>query len=110
MKKLLLALCMSVLAFGVANAAEGKGAEKMQERKTEIFQKMDANGDGKVTKEEFMAFSTKKAEKRFEEIDTKNQGFFTKDEFLAAKHMHMMKKGEKPAKAVPAAATPAAKK
>lgn len=61
-----------------------------------IFQKMDANSDGFVSKEEFLAFHEARAkesnhqgppkemlEKRFAALDTDKDGKVSKEEFLA---------------------------
>ena len=46
---------------------------------------LDANADGKVTKEEFLAASQKRAEARFSKLDKDNKGYLTKEDFLAAR-------------------------
>jgi hypothetical protein len=71
----------------------------------EVFKKMDTNGDGKVTLEEWMA--TKRAQKdpdkakeQFQKKDKGNKGYLTLEDFVG--------KGGKKGDAAPAAATPAA--
>jgi hypothetical protein len=73
----------------------------------EVFKKLDTNGDGKVTLEEWMA--TKRAQKdpdkakeQFQKKDKGNKGYLTLEDFVGKGG----KKGE--AAPAPAAATPAA--
>jgi len=49
----------------------------------ERFDAMDANKDGQVSKEEFMAH----AEKMFKSMDVSERGYLTKDEFCLGKEM-----------------------
>ena len=46
----------------------------------EAFKKMDANGDGKVSKEEFLNHSKKQAEEGFAKLDKNNDGVIDKPE------------------------------
>lgn len=58
--------------------ADGKGCEKK-------FEKLDANRDGQVTKEEFMAAPHHRGELGdFLNRDQNGDGVLTKDEFCAA--------------------------
>ena len=81
---------LSVLALAsFVNAAEGdakKDKPKMDPAKA--FAKMDANNDGSVSKEEFMATpqakkDAAKAEKGFAGKDKDGDGKITKEEFTA---------------------------
>lgn len=88
---------------GEAKKGDGKFAGKMDRSK--MFEKMDANGDGKVTKEEYTKFFEGMAErmkdkaggkggrggnmaemaaKRFDQIDANKDGVITKEEFEKA--------------------------
>jgi Ca2+-binding EF-hand superfamily protein len=49
--------------------------------KGEMMEKVDTNGDGMVSRDEFMA----KHEAKFNEMDADNDGNLTKDEMKAAK-------------------------
>ena len=64
----------------------------------DALEKLDANGDGSVSKKEHLdaiiAMVTDKAEEEFNKIDTDNDGSITKEEFAAATEM-MKKKGKK---------------
>jgi Ca2+-binding EF-hand superfamily protein len=63
-----------------------------QARFEEAFKKMDANADGKVSKEEFLEFSKKEAEERFSKIDASGSGSVSKDQIAEA--MRRMRGGE----------------
>lgn len=61
--------------------------------RTELFKKLDTNGDGVLSKDEFMALAAKahdpakakeRLEKRFAKLDTNKDGVISLDEFLAA--------------------------
>ncbi|MCE9519731.1 MAG: EF-hand domain-containing protein [Verrucomicrobia bacterium] len=67
--------------------APGGGDPKA--RMDEAFKKMDANGDGKVSKEEFLEFSKKEAEARFSKMDAAGSGSVTKEQLMEAmRRMH----------------------
>ena len=103
MKKLLLA-SIAVLAVASMPAmadhhGEGKmkgmdGHMKMGKMHEKMFGKHDANGDGVVTKEEFMTT----AEERFKAMDADGNGEVTMDEskaYYKAKHEGMKEKMDK---------------
>jgi Ca2+-binding EF-hand superfamily protein len=48
------------------------------------FESLDANGDGKITPEEFQAAQTKMTEARFARLDKNSDGVISKDEFPPA--------------------------
>lgn len=86
---------LSILALAsTLNAAEGdapkkpaggdKGKPKMSPE--EFFKKKDANGDGKISKEEFLkgAKDSAKAETQFAARDKDKDGSISKEEFTAA--------------------------
>jgi Ca2+-binding EF-hand superfamily protein len=89
---------LAVLAVGttLALAADEKpaaagaaGAEKPKRDPAEIFKKLDANGDGKVSLEEFKAGpigkkDPAKAEEIFKKKDTNGDGSLSLEEFSAA--------------------------
>lgn len=89
-------LGMSVRAEDGKEAKGGDAAKAKHPMAEEIFQKMDANSDGTVSKEEFLAFHEARAkdagregapkdmlEKRFTALDTDKDGKLTKEEFQA---------------------------
>jgi hypothetical protein len=82
MKKLV-ALTAVVLALGITGASaedhgDGKGHGP---RGAKMFEKLDADGNGSVTKDEFM----KAQEEHFAKMDANGDGSFTKEE---AEAMH----------------------
>jgi Ca2+-binding EF-hand superfamily protein len=50
-----------------------------------MFEQADANGDGKVTKEEFVAAAVERAERMFGHLDADESGDVTKEEIKAAR-------------------------
>ena len=90
MKKIVLGLLMSVVVVGVVNAKGPKGFDpaKMEERKTEMFGKIDANKDGKISRVEFMDFHSKMAEERFDKVEKADKDSISKDEFMKFKPEH----------------------
>lgn len=83
MKKIALsALVASLLASAAAPAlAAGEENGQNQRHRKGKFERMDSDGDGVVTKDEFMAHS----EKRFSKMDADGDGKITKEESDAAR-------------------------
>jgi hypothetical protein len=106
MKKLV-ALTVVVLALGVtAASAEHHGDDKDHgPRGAKMFEKLDADGNGSVTKDEFM----KAQEAHFAEMDANGDGAFTKDEAEAIREKikEMRKQREETKADAPAVDTPA---
>ncbi|MCB1651771.1 MAG: EF-hand domain-containing protein [Alphaproteobacteria bacterium] len=92
MKKLLM-LSAALMTLGAASAmaqpAPGEGPMHggMKHEKGQMFQKHDLDGDGVVSKEEFL----KQAEEKFAKIDTNGDGVISKEEAQAA-HEKMREK------------------
>ncbi len=65
------------------------------------FGDFDANGDGKISNEEFVGtvekagVKTEKAEKRFSRIDADGDGFISEDEMVEAEERRQKRKAEK---------------
>lgn len=83
--KIALTLCALLLCGGITLQAAEKGAKRSPE---EVFKKMDANADGKVSKEEYLASpaakkDAAKAETAFAAKDKDKDGSLTKEEFAA---------------------------
>ncbi|WP_459934080.1 EF-hand domain-containing protein [Fundidesulfovibrio butyratiphilus] len=76
MKRLVSLLCAVVLLFGAGSLAMAQG-KAGSNRGAAGFKAADANGDGKVTKEEYLNHARKLAEKRWEKLDTGNKGYIT---------------------------------
>jgi Ca2+-binding EF-hand superfamily protein len=66
---------ISVTAFGTA-AHANEHANAQDGKKGKLFERQDVNGDGKVTKDEFM----KHAEEKFVKLDVNKDGSITPDE------------------------------
>ena len=76
------ALALTV-SFGFSAETE-KGADKPKPDFEKMFSKKDADGDGKVSKEEFLkgAKDAEKAEKAFGRLDKDKDGSLNKEEFV----------------------------
>ena len=81
--KIAFALCALLIAGGLTLNAADKG-DKPKADPEAVFKKKDANGDGKLSKEEFTkgAKDPAKAEAAFDKLQ--KDGFVTKEAFLAA--------------------------
>ena len=96
--KAILTLCaLAICGAFTLHAADGAKPKKPSDRKPgegrrspeEIFKKLDSNGDGVITKDEFMAGprakeDPTKAGERFKALDKKGNGKITLEEFKAA--------------------------
>ena len=84
-------------ALTLTSALSPALAEELGKR----FEKRDADGDGKISKEEFMSGAEKrgveeeKAAKRFGRIDTDGDGFISSEEMGAAQERRQKRKSEK---------------
>ncbi|MBI4804967.1 MAG: EF-hand domain-containing protein [Desulfovibrio sp.] len=85
MKRAVCFLTALALIIGISVAAQAQDDAASAPRGERGFKVLDANGDGKVTKEEFLAASQKRAEARFAKLDKDNKGYLTKDDFTAAR-------------------------
>lgn len=66
------------------------------------FKILDANGDGKVTKEEFLAAAQKRAMARYAKLDPQNKGYLTKEDFMEARNKAKEKAQARKARQAPA--------
>jgi len=104
---LALTASLSGLALAQAPAAAPASAPAVDDAAPaptgeKAFKMLDANGDGKVTKEEFLAAAQKRAMARYEKLDTQNKGYLTKEDFMAARGKAREKAQARKAKAAPA--------
>ena len=73
---------------GEGQGGDGKGGEG-KGKPGERFAKADANGDGKLSLDEFKTFAKgADADKKFTDADTDKDGFLTKEELKAAHKGH----------------------
>lgn len=96
---LALTASLSGLALAQAPAVDDAAPAPTGEK---AFKMLDANGDGKVTKEEFLAAAQKRAAARYDKLDTQNKGYLTKEDFMAARGKARDKAQARKAKAAPA--------
>jgi len=91
-------LTLAALFLGASLTSLATAADKPGKGDPEAaFKKLDTNGDGSITKEEYMASKkaqkdADKAGKHFEKLDANKDGKISKEEFMAAE-----KKAEAPA-------------
>jgi Ca2+-binding EF-hand superfamily protein len=85
----LITTILTTLAFATVisyGADEAKKTDKPKQDPEKVFAKKDANGDGKLSKEEFLkdAKDAAKSEKGFAAKDKDGDGSLSKEEFTAA--------------------------
>ncbi|GIX21358.1 MAG: hypothetical protein KatS3mg121_0141 [Gammaproteobacteria bacterium] len=78
---LVAALLAAPAAFSGDSCPHGHGKDGPP-RGAKLFKKMDADGDGQVTRAEFLAAH----EKHFDRLDADGDGILTHDELKAARH------------------------
>ncbi len=84
MKKLMIFTALATMA-SVSYAVAKDGGHHNKDRGHKMFERHDTNGDGVISKSEFIA----SAEERFKKMDADENGEITKDE--AKKHYMEMK-------------------
>lgn len=99
MKRVLAFVSVMVLVLGLAGFAAAQ--DDAQPKGDKGFKMLDANGDGKVTKEEFLAASQKRAEARWAKMDSAQKGYLTKEDFSAVREKAKEKAQARKAKAAP---------
>jgi Ca2+-binding EF-hand superfamily protein len=81
----------------IATAADAQEAQKQRRDPQQIFSRMDANGDGRIELNEFLAKKTRSEERRmarFKKLDTNADGYITTEEFQT----HAAKRGKRHSK------------
>jgi Ca2+-binding EF-hand superfamily protein len=102
MKKIVLsALAMAFVAAICLNlnAEEEKKKERKPVDRSKVFERLDKNKDGSISKEEFMARAKKdeqkaRLEKQFTRLDKDKNGSISKEEFVNVKAPKKKKKPE----------------
>ncbi|GFK94634.1 hypothetical protein NNJEOMEG_02481 [Fundidesulfovibrio magnetotacticus] len=69
-----------MLALSLTLAVPALAQDDAPVKGDKAFKTLDANGDGKVTKDEFMAAAQKRAAARWEKLDPTGKGFVTKED------------------------------
>lgn len=86
MKRIVMMMFALAVSIGLSQVASAEDAPK--KGKGGGFAKLDTNGDGKLSLEEFTAGKSDKAlenaKKRFTQLDADNDGSVTKEEMKAA--------------------------
>ena len=82
--KTLSIIATSVLVSAVAMTSAHAMGEGGTAAQTYIHGLMDANSDGKISKDEFMKMSAKKASKEFMMMDMNDDGSVSMDEYMFA--------------------------
>jgi len=80
--KVLSIIATSVLISGIAMTSAHAMGEDGKAGHTYILQMMDANSDGKISKDEFMKMEAKMASKKFAMMDMNDDGTISKEEFM----------------------------
>jgi Ca2+-binding EF-hand superfamily protein len=94
MKKLLTIVAVSFIS-AAAPAFANTNHDGMKDWVDRLFKEADTDGNGTISKDEFMAYS----EKKFDAMDTNNDGELTKAEVLAFKKNEMKEHHAKHARA-----------
>jgi Ca2+-binding EF-hand superfamily protein len=101
---MLLVACLVAVSLGLGGEEkkERKKGERGKMSIEQIFNRLDTDKDGFISKDEYLASrgakaDPEKAKARFEEMDTNKDGKLSKDEFSAAmkKMMEQRKEGKK---------------
>ena len=61
--------------------SDSAGTDKFQTK----FNKKDTDGDGKISRNEYMEYSQKRAEEKFTRMDLNEDGFISNEEYKKAK-------------------------
>ncbi len=71
-----------IFALGLVLIANPAMAEKR-----DVFKKLDADGDSKVSESEFTSARAKRAQEIFKKVDVNNDGYIDEEEWTKAKEM-----------------------
>lgn len=112
MKRVFSTVLIVGLLLGVSGLAFAQDEKAPPERSAQGFKAMDANGDGKLTKEEYLDRARQLAEKRWAKLDVNKRGFITVEDLQAARDKRKAegkgRKGKQPPAADGAPSAPAA--
>ncbi|WP_350446365.1 hypothetical protein ACSC9U_08270 [Pseudomonas solani] len=85
-------LCLALLlgaSLSAQAAGDGSRREMLQERMQERIKAMDGNGDGAISREEYMAH----AEQQFQRLDANHDGRITQDEIGKLRQQAQQRQG-----------------
>lgn len=85
-------LCLALLlgaSLSAQAAGDGSRREMLQERMQERVKAMDSNGDGAISREEYLAH----AEKQFQRLDANHDGRITQDEIGKLRQQAQQRQG-----------------
>jgi hypothetical protein len=77
---MIILLVIALLLIGTDYSWSKKSSSKA-DRTESWFNEIDANGDGKISKDEHKKHAEKRAEDRFMQMDVNKDGFLSKEEF-----------------------------
>jgi hypothetical protein len=83
MKTITLSVIALASLAGIANASDHKGHGSDQHKGGWLIEAADKDGDRAVSKEEYINFLKTKADERFAKLDANSDGSITKEEFVA---------------------------
>lgn len=86
MKPILIALTLIATPLaGAAGAPPDAGSDHPMKDDASLIQRLDKDGDGRVSRKEATDAAIERAGSRFDQLDTNKDGFITKDEVNAAR-------------------------
>jgi Ca2+-binding EF-hand superfamily protein len=93
----ILGLAVVTIAVFAAGTASAQTAESRLEARFEV---MDADHDGRISHDEYLAVAKKRAERLFRKLDSYHDGFLTSDELQKAREDIMDRQGGVPLRGV----------
>jgi Ca2+-binding EF-hand superfamily protein len=86
MKPILIALTLIATPLvGAAGGPQDMGSDHPMKDDASLIQRLDKDGDGRVSRKEATDAAVERAGSRFDQLDTNKDGFITKDEVNAAR-------------------------
>lgn len=84
------AISLGIAAPAYAEHHDGKDHHK----KGAMFEKHDTDGNGAISRDEFLTHATQKAEEKFVKLDSDGNGSVSKEEMAAARKKWKEKRGD----------------
>ncbi|MFP9112749.1 hypothetical protein ACLI1A_02335 [Flavobacterium sp. RHBU_3] len=92
---LLRAMVLGCVLTAATGFAQDKTTEKPQRNGEKMFEKLDADGDGKLSKDEVAKAERPMLKDKFDEIDTNKDKYLDKDELKAFREKQMANRKKK---------------